>query len=249
MIRPALPVVRPPRRAALLVAVPLIAAAAALGAAPAGAQQVVGYPPARSPYRDVESSQRVSLFGGYFRPQNDEIGATPRGGPILGLRYEIPVGGPAAFTVRGAYIDSHRTAYDPTLAAGARGLGDMRQSLFLADLGFALNVTGQKSWHSIIPTVAFGLGVITGPTTAAKDPYRFGTQFAISSAVGVRIVPSSSFELRVEAGSLLYQNRYPTPYFTSTTIGVAPLLGSGTAKSGYRNAWTLTAGIAVPVFR
>lgn len=251
MIRPApaaSPRPRRSRRSRRALGPLALLALAALGAAPAGAQ-IVGYPPARSPYRDVESSQRVTLFGGYFRPQKDEIGATPRGGPLVGLRYEIPVGGPAVFTVRGAYIASHRTAYDPTLAAGARALGDTRQSLFLADLGFGLNLTGQKSWHSLIPTVGFGLGVITGGTTVAKDPYRFGTQFAISSAIGVRVVPSSSFEFRVEAGSLLYQNHYPTPYFTSTTTGVAPLLGSGTAKSGYRNAWTLTAGVAIPIFR
>ena len=29
------------------------------------AQQVVGYPPDQSPYHDVETPQRITLFGGY----------------------------------------------------------------------------------------------------------------------------------------------------------------------------------------
>jgi len=215
----------------------------------AGAQQIVGSLPSRSPYHDVAGGQRVTLFGGYFMPQKDEIGATPRSGPMLGLRYGVSVGSAAEFFARGAAIHSHRAAFDPTAAPAARALGDVTQSLYLMDLGFAVNVTGAKSWHRIIPTASFSVGILTGPATAKKDPYSFGTQFAISSAAGFRIVPSNSFELRFEAGSTLYQSHYPTAYFTTTSANTTALLGSGTAKSGYRNAWSLTAGASVPIFR
>lgn len=232
------------RTAFLLTAALLFATPAALTA-----QGVVGYPPERSPYRDVPDWQRITFFGGYFIPQKDEIGATPRSGPIAGFRYEVSVGGPAQFVARAAYVASHRAAFDPTRPQATRSLGDVRQALYLADVGFALNLTGQKSWHHIIPVTTFGLGVITGPGTAARDPYRFGTQFAISSAIGVRIVPAGTYELRLEAGSTLYQSRYPGSYFISPDAATPPLLGARTARSGFRNAWSLTAGLAVPIFR
>lgn len=235
-------------RVTRLAAAAALLLAAMLGAAAAAAQDV-GYPPARSPYRDIDPGQRVTLFGGYFTPQKDEIGATPRAGPMLGAQYEITVGGPAQFTVRGAYVDSRRTAFDPALPAASRSLGAVKQPLYIADLGFSVNLTGQKSWRSLIPTAAIALGVVSGPRTTAKDPYALGTQFAISTMLGLRIVPEGSYELRLGAGSTLYQNRYPAAYFTDPSATGTPLLGRSVAKSGYRNAWSATAGVAVPIFR
>lgn len=229
----------------------IVLALSLLAAAPVAAQSVVGYPPPESPYRDVQPSQHITLFGGYFHAQQDEIGATPRGGPLFGLRYDIPVSGPAEFFARVERVSSHRTAFDPTLPAGTRSLGDQSVGLFLADLGFALNLTGQKSWHGLIPTIGLGLGVASAsqPSTGGKDPYKFGTQFAIRTDAGLRIIPGNSYELRLMVGNTLYQNHYPAGYYALPTGVTTPLLGTTTARSGYRTNWSYTAGVAVPLFR
>ncbi len=221
--------------------------------APLAAQDitVVGHRPPASPFRDVKPSQHITVLGGYFDAQQDEIGATPRGGALIGLRYDIPVSGPAEFFARAQRVSSHRMAFDAALPAATRSLGDQSVALYIADLGFALNLTGQKSWHGVIPVIAVGLGVASAsqPSTGGKDPYKFGTQFAITADAGLRIVPGNSYEIRLMVGNTLYQNHYPSAYFTAPAGGTDPLLGSGTARSGYRSNLSYTAGLAVPLFR
>ena len=48
-------------------------------ALPAGAQKVdVGYSPPKSPFRDLEYHQELTLFGGYFGAAKDPAGAAPK---------------------------------------------------------------------------------------------------------------------------------------------------------------------------
>lgn len=235
----------------LLAALPALALAIlAPATATLSAQTIVGHTPATSPFRDIKPSQHLTLFGGYFRPQHDEIGATPQAGPTFGLRYELPVAGPADFFVRAQRVSSHRTSFDPNLPPATRNLGDQNVGMYVADLGFAFDLTGRKSWHSVIPVVDFGLGVASAPgKSSSKDPYDFGTQFAINLDAGLRIVPSNSYELRLMVGTSSYQNHYPAAYFVTPTVGVPPLLSIDTPKSGFRTALSYTAGLAIPLFR
>ncbi len=225
--------------------------ASLLTSAPAAAQTVVGHTPETSPFRDVTPSQHITLLGGYYRAQKDEIGATPRGGALFGLRYDLPVGGPADFFIRAERVSSHRTAFDPTLPAATSAIGDQSFPLYLTDLGFAFNLTGQKSWHSMIPVIGLGIGVASAspPSAGGKDPYRFGTQFAFRTDAGIRIVPGGTYELRLMASNVLYQNHYPNAYYVPPAGTTIPLLAASTAKSGYRSNLALTAGLAIPIFR
>jgi hypothetical protein len=233
----------------LLTALRALALVALAPAATLSAQ-IVGTTPANSPFQDIKASQHLTLFGGYFRPQHDEIGATPQGGPTFGLRWEIPVAGPADFFIRAQRVNSHRTSYDPSQPAATRNLGDHSLGMYLADLGFAFDLTGRKTWHGIIPVVDFGLGVVSAAgKTSTKDPYDFGNQFLINFDAGLRIVPSGSYELRLMAGTSFYQNHYPAAYFIPPSSSIAPLLPLSTAKSGFRSALNVTAGLAVPLFR
>jgi hypothetical protein len=221
--------------------------AAATAAAPLAAQ-VVGHAPERSPYRDLDVSQRFTIFAGYFDTQKDEIGATPQSGPTFGLRYDIPVAGPADFYARLQRVSSHRESFDPTLLASARDLGRQSIGLYVADLGFDLNLTGRRSWHGIIPAVGFGAGIATAPAAGGRDPYDFGTTFAFTMEGGLRFNPSNSYEFRLNVSPTFYQNHYPVGYFVAPPGG-APLLATSTARSGFRHALDYTAGLSIPLFR
>ena len=212
------------------------------------AQVVVGHTPETSPYHDITASQRFTIFGGYFQTPSDGIGATPQSGPAVGIRYDLPVAGPADFFVRFERVNSHRTAYDPTLPNATRSLGRQSLGMYVADLGFALNLTGRRTWHGIIPALDFGLGLVSAPGTTGKDPYDFGTQFAFSADAGIRFNPSNSYEFRINAGPTFYQNHYPPAYFVSPA-GSTPLLPASTARSGFRRGMNYTAGLSIPVFR
>jgi hypothetical protein len=83
-----------------------LAFALALTGTPALAQVDVGYPPPRSPFRDLEFRHELTLFGGYYIAPKDPAGAAPRSAPMEGLRYELVVGGPAQLVLRLARVYS-----------------------------------------------------------------------------------------------------------------------------------------------
>lgn len=228
--------------AASLVAKPLVAT-------PLEAQQVVGHLPSQSPFRDIRASQHLTIEGGYLRTQQDEIGATPRSGALLGVRYDVPVSGPAEFYVRVQRVSSHRTAFDPSRPAATRSLGDVSDPLYIADLGFGVDLTGERTWHGVIPLIDVGLGVATAAHAPKADPYSFGTEFAIRGDLGLRIVPGNSVEIRLMAGPVMYQNKYPGAYYTKPATGGSGLLPTSTARSGFRTNWSYTAGLSFPLFR
>jgi hypothetical protein len=219
-----------------------------LCAAPVAAQQVVGYPPSQSPYRDLETPQRITVYAGYFLAGKDPIGAHPHSAPMIGARYEVTVGGPAQFFVRLAFANSKRNAYDPSEIQANRSLGTVNAPLLFGDLGFSFNLTGQKSWHHLVPTAGFALGAVNASTRTTNDPYYFGTSFEVSTDFGIRYVPNNDLEARFNLGNTLYQTRYPTAYYTQATDGTS-LLQAGTSRSSYRNNWMFTAGVSFPIFR
>jgi hypothetical protein len=212
------------------------------------AQVVVGHTPETSPYRDITASQRLTIFGGYFAAQKDEIGATPQSGASIGLRYSIPVAGPADFYARFERVSSHREAFNPLKPAETRSLGTQNLGLYIADLGFDFNLTGRRTWHGLVPLLGFGLGVTSAPGTTANDPYDFGTQFSFSLEGGIRFNPTNSYEIRLNAKPTFYQNHYPVQYF-GKPAGSTPLLDASTARSGFRHGIDYSAGLSVPLFR
>ena len=90
--------------------------------------------------------------------------------------------------------------------------------------------------------------ITSAPTTTANDPYDFGTQFSFSLEGGVRINPTNSWEIRLNAKPTFYQNHYPTQYYATPTGGT-PLLDKSTARSGFRHGIDYTAGLSFPLFR
>lgn len=231
----------------LALSVAAIATAPMVPAA-AHAQVVVGHTPEKSPYHDIDAVQRFTFFGGYFQTQGDGLNTTPQSGPAFGVRYDLPVAGPADFFVRVERVNSKRESFDPTLPADTRALGTENIAMYVADLGFGLNLTGRRTWHGIIPTVDFGLGIANAAASSSDDPYDFGTQFAFTVGLGLRYNPSNSYEIRLDATPTFYQNHYPAAYFTAPS-GTTPLLSNTDARSGYQHSISYTAGLSIPIFR
>jgi len=222
------------------------ALALALVATPALAQ--VGHLPENSPYRDVESSQEVTFFGGNYSAGKDAIGIAPRNGPMYGLRYEIHVGGPAFLMARWAHVNSERFPIDPTKSGTAMLLPKSNVSVNLYDIDLVLNLTGQKSFHHFIPVVNFGAGVASCSCTVSHDPYAFGTPFAFSFGGGLRYVPGGRFQLRADWGDYLYQLKYPAQYYINST-GAGPAVSSKQSRSFWENNRALTVGASLLFFR
>ena len=225
-----------------------VLSALALACIASTARAQVGHLPEHSPYRDVEASQEFTFFGGHYGAARDPIGIAPRDGSMYGLRYQIHVGGPAFLTARWSHVNSDRLAIDPTQTGTARQLGKHDVSINLYDVDLSLNLTGQKSFHHIIPVVNFGAGVASCGCSVESDPYTFGTPFAFTFGGGLRYVPGGRFQLTADWNNYLYQLKYPTAYYVIPTGGTAAVTGNQ-ARSFWKNNRALTLGASLLFFR
>jgi hypothetical protein len=222
------------------------ALALALFATNAGAQ--VGHLPQNSPYRDFELSQEFTLFGGNYSAGKDALNVAPHGGPMFGFRYEKHLGGPASLVARWSHVNSERFAIDPEKTGAAAQLGKKNVSLNLYDLDLAIDVTGQKTFHHIIPVVNLGVGVASCSCTFDPDPYSFGTPFAFSFGGGLKYAPGGRFQLRADWSDYLYQLKYPAKYYVNTSGTGAPAPPKQ-ARSFWKNNGALTLGASLLFFR
>lgn len=225
-----------------------IISALALAVLATNAEAQVGHLPQNSPYRDIETSQELTFFGGHYRAGKDPIGIAPQDGSMWGLRYLIHVGGPAFLMARWSHVNSDRLAIDPTKTGTARQLGTHNVSLNLYDVDLALNLTGQKSFHHIIPVLNMGAGIASCGCSVANDPYTFGTPFAFTFGGGLRWVPGGRFQLTADWNDYLYQLKYPTAYYLAPTGGT-PAVPSNQARSFWKGNRALTIGASLLFFR
>jgi len=106
---------------------PMVAGLFALHGTVAVAQ--VGYPPASSPYRDLEYAQELTIVGGQFHGHRDPLFVGPQSGLLLGAHYEWRAGGPANLVGDISRIESDRRQVDPAKIGTARELGTVSRPL------------------------------------------------------------------------------------------------------------------------
>jgi len=224
----------------------LFATALVCSASKASAQ--VGHLPENSPYRDLETKQEFTLFGGHYNAGGDPAAVAPQDGPMWGFRYQIHVGGPAFLTARFAHVNSKRDAIDPTKLAATRDLGTHNVSVNLYDVNLAVNLTGEKTFHHIVPVLNVGAGIGTCGCSVDKDPYDFGTPFAFSFGGGLRYAPGGRFQITADWNDYLYRLKYPTEYYVVPAGGTAAVSGNQ-ARSFWKNNRALTIGASLLFFR
>jgi hypothetical protein len=213
---------------------------------PAAAQ--VGYPPEKSPFTDLEFKQEITALSGWFSASRDPAGVAPKGGPLIGARYDIRLGGPAYFTARAAYVNSKRDILDPTKPKATRLLRSQQWPLWLMDVGLTMNLTGQKSYHGLVPLTTFGLGVAADWKRPDKSGYKFGTTFALSFGAGVRWIKGERLQLRADLTDHLYNVGYPGSFFQAASDG-STVLPRGHAESVWKHNAAVTLGASYMFFR
>jgi hypothetical protein len=222
--------------------------------AAAGAAQAqtvdVGYSPPASPFRDLEYKHEATVFGGYYLAAKDPAGVAPQSGPMMGIRYDLVVGGPAEFVFRLARVNGKRDAINPENPKATRNLGLQDWPLYLTDVGFALNFTGQRSWHHLVPSLYTGVGIASDlDKEVDHDPFNIGTTFAFSLAGGLRFVPAGKrFQIKADASTYWYQLKYPTTYYALTSDNTT-VLDDKQAKNFWKRNLGLTLGASYLLFR
>ena len=219
----------------------LVALAAALCALASPALGQVGHVPQQSPFHDQPYKQEFTVYGGYFTGAKGAAGVGPRASAITGVRYAIRLGGPVDFQAHLARAWSNRLVIDPTQTGVARDLGTTSAPVYLGDVGIALNLTGQKTYHRLMPAIGFGAG-LASDLGAGTDlgGYKFGTPFALTFGGALRYVPGGSFSLRLDVADYLFQLSYPASYFAGET----PVLPATQSTSQWKHNAVLTLGVS-----
>lgn len=216
----------------------------ALGLSAGAALAQVGHEPARSPYVDIEYNQEITPIFGYMRARHDPAGIAPQSAPMFGLRYELGLTGPLVLSsdVVGAF--SQRDVLDPVRPAATRAQGIRNAAVYAADVALALNLTGRKSWHNLVPQVRGGIGLVHSAAQDDSSGFAFGTPFAFSLGGGLKFVPRSGrLQLRADLTDRIFKLTYPGSYYrlASDNTAVLPLT---TASKFYTHHTAFTVGVS-----
>ena len=237
------PVARP-----VAAGVILLAALAVLVSPATSAAQPVGNTPDRTPYGDVALGQTLTLSGGWLNVGRDPAGAAQKAGGLVQLRYDAAVGGPVILYARYAFAPSERRELDPTATGLARQKAMLRVFTNIATVGMELALTGQKSWHHLVPTISGGVGVALDPEKADTSGYQFGSKFVLSYGAGVRYLAPRGIRVHLEATNFAWQYSYPQSFLTKASDGTA-ILANTKDCTRWRGSWGLMAGLSYPIFR
>jgi hypothetical protein len=219
----------------------LFGVVALLAAGPAAAQ--VGYDPTNSPYQDLEHKQELTWLVGYMRARHDPAGIAPRSAAITGLRYEINLTGPLAFSADFTRTFSERNVLDPAKPLATRSLGTESAPVYGADVALALDLTGRKSWHHLVPQLRGGLGLVHSAAKDDSSGYSFGTPFAFTFGGGLKFVPGGRFQLRADITDRVFKLSYPDSYYRKASDNTS-VLSDPTPRSFYTHHTALTVGVS-----
>jgi hypothetical protein len=216
---------------------------ALLMAVPATAQ--VGHTPEDSPFRDLEHRQEFTLLGGWVKARHDPAGVAPQSAPMVGARYEFNVAGPLSLSSDITAMFASRDVIDPSRPKAQRIPRTEDATVYSADLALAMNLTGRKSWHHLVPQVRAGIGLLRSSAADDSSGFHFGTPFAFSFGGGLKVVPGRTgrIQLRADFTDRLFKLSYPDTYYRLASDNTA-VLDRSTPKSFYTHHAAFTLGVS-----
>lgn len=217
-------------------------AAVSLLLLPSLAPAQVGHEPRKSPFRDLEHRQELTWYGGVYRTTPDPADVATRDGVTAGMHYEFRMAGPAYFTANVGGVLAERRVIDPNQLIVDRFVENRTVTMLLADVGFALNLTGYKSWRGLVPTLGGGLGMAAGFDSPDVGGFRVGAPFLLVARPGIKLAPRGRWQGRIDGTYYFNRVRYPETYFVKTTADPT-VLPVGAARSVWKRNLALTAGL------
>ena len=221
---------------------PLLGLLALLVALPLSAQQV-GFPPAQSPYRDLEFKEELTPYAGWASAGTDAARVLPQSASIFGLRYQIHIGGPVSFDADFSRMGSSRNVVDPSQIASKRILGTADAAVYGINAGVALGLTGRKSWHHLVPELRGGAGLLTSDAKDDVSGYTFGTPFAFTFGGGLKFVSVGRLQLRTDVTERLYKQKYPDSFYAASSDGSFFLTTQARSFWANQTLWTVGASL------
>lgn len=208
------------------------------------AAQTIGSVPDKSPYLDLHDGMRFGVVAGWLATGTDAVGVGPKSAPMLGLRFDLAVGGPVYLTGSLFGVSTSRTVLDYTKSAATRDIGTQSTALVNANVAIAMSLTGLRTWHRLQPLVNLGVGVVGAAGDKADvSGFKLGTMLSFSYGFGVRYSTGRNSELRFDLNQYWWQIKYPDLYRSTQgdPVAIKPTggLSSYTANTALTIAWSL----------
>jgi hypothetical protein len=174
-----------------------------------------------SPYRFVEHTQTLSLFGGWLGTRTGPVDAGPQPGPQFGVRYGLRVGGPFSAEADVFTVPTTRIVYDTITVGGEfRQEGEVDAALVGVLLALRFNLTGPRTWHGVQPYAVFGGGAVLNLSGRGEVEdaipedvrFRFGTRFAGQLGGGAEWFATERLSLRLDARGVLWRLNTPPAF-------------------------------------
>jgi opacity protein-like surface antigen len=208
------------------------------------AAQTVGSVPDQSPYLDLRDGMRFGLVAGWLAAGSDPVGVGPKSAPMLGVRYDLAVGGPVYLTGSLFGLSTTRRVLDYTRTAATRDIGTQSTALVNANVAVAMSLTGLRTWHHLQPLINLGVGVVAAPGDKVDvSGMKLGTMLSFSYGFGVRYATGRNSELRFDLNQYWWQLKYPDLYRSTQgdPVAIRPTggLSAYTANTALTVAWSL----------
>ncbi|TFG51407.1 MAG: hypothetical protein E4H38_01650 [Gemmatimonadales bacterium] len=193
---------------------PAFALAALVLAQPAAAQ--VGYPPEKSPFRDINKKWSLTALYGRLGGDGGKVGIGPHDGPTYGGRLEMVLGTPVAAALTVSHGSLVRDVVNVD-SLGVHRTGPYDQSVLMVEGALQLNITGKKTWHRLAPFIGISAGWVHGSASSAvakadSSGFEFGNKFYWSPSAGTRLFLTRRMFLRGDARYVSWKLSYPTVY-------------------------------------
>ena len=204
----------------------------------------VGRIPSESPYHDIRGARWLDLSGGKVLGNGGPLLVGPRDGTLAGARVTFRADHSLQLSLGGWWANTVRHVVDANDSVATRVKPDIPHRLIGAEFTLQLNMTGAKSWHSLAPFTAIGIGLVKGQSTPASDTsgYSFGTRFYFAPSTGTRIMLTQGVMLRAEARAMFWSLRYPASYSSAPLKEPSAPAVNTTGKSG---GYTVTPALVV----
>jgi hypothetical protein len=208
----------------------------------------VGHRPSESPFQDVKLGHNLTASAGYMWMEKDPAGVAPKSAGYGQLRYDAAVGGPASLFARWIFIPSSRALKAPGAILSQQITDYPKVVTHIFDGGIDISLTGNKSWHRLLPSLYGGMGMVSDFASPDSGGYQFGNKFEFSFGFVTRYVHPSGLRLRMEASTHAWQYDYPNSYYIEGPNGGAIVVNT-VDRSVWGNNWALSAGASFPIFR
>ena len=167
-----------------------------------------------TPYRFFDETQGLGAAVAYIDTDGGTIGLGPKSGVAFGARYHIRLSGPFFVEAEALYFPTTRAVLDSAVVDSAFvrvGEADIGLAVVQASLRFQL--TGQRTWHGILPFLLMGGGVAlqaqddddADANIPAEARFDFGTTFAGQFGAGIEVFPVERLALRIDVRNILWE--------------------------------------------